>query len=670
MRTIAITTTLCSAYVTVAETAHNANPVRRVVSLLQQMQTKIEQEAETDEKMMNKFECYCTKNAEKVTAQIEDEKTRIEALESNVETQKAARTQTISDLQQAKDDRKAAQQAVEEASSIREKEEADFKEESGDITANLDALGKAIPAIEKGMAGSFLQAPAVVAQLQRIAQASMTASSADKDQLTAYLQQAAADQAGYAPASGEVVGILKTMRDEMQKNLDEITEQEETAKQSFSEMQVAKEKEIKAATRSIESKTEKAGELAVKITVTKNDLKETKQTLEDDTGYSIELDQSCKSKSKDYEEVKQMRAQELVAIADTIKMLNSDEALELFKKTLPSAGEALVQTSDPRRRALAMLHTVTSKHQNTKMDLVVMALQGKKGGFEKVMKMIDNMVAELKKEATDDEAKKAFCSNEIDKTEDKVKDHKRTIESLEAREESAQDTMSKMESEIKELKAGINDLDKSTKEATEQRKAQHEDYTASAANDNAALDLLNMAKTRLKKFYSPEMPSLVQMSKAAVKDEPETPGDFKKSEKSSGVVAMMDLLIQDLTKEMQENDFQEKDAQKDYEKLMADAARKRSTDSKAITSKEAAAADAQADFEEAKGEHKDERGALLDTSKYESNLHTSCDWLLENFDDRKKARDEEVDSLKKAKSVLAGADFSLMQQKKGAFLQK
>merc|ERR1719238_1653284 len=124
---------------------------------------------------------------------------------------------------------------------------------------------------------------------------------------------------------------------------------------------------------------------------------------------------------------------------------------------------------------------------------------------------------------------------------------------------------------------------------------------------------------------------------------------------------MMDLLISDLTKEMTVAETEEKNAQKDYEKMMADSAAKRADDSKTIEDKAGAKAGLEMDLQEAEVNKKDKVKELMATEKYLASLHLECDWLLKNFDLRKEARAGEVDALKKAKAVLSGADFSLAQ---------
>merc|ERR1712061_328707 len=98
----------------------------------------------------------------------------------------------------------------------------------------------------------------------------------------------------------------------------------------------------------------------------------------------------------------------------------------------------------------------------------------------------------------------------------------------------------------------------------------------------------------------------------------------KKTEESTGVIAMIDLLVADLDKELQEAAVMEEDAQKEYEEMMAESATKRADDSKSMSDKTALKAS--------------EEKELMETLKYIHALHGECDWLLKFFDARTEAR--------------------------------
>merc|ERR1719203_1874447 len=163
--------------------------------------------------------------------------------------------------------------------------------------------------------------------------------------------------------------------------------------------------------------------------------------------------------------------------------------------------------------------------------------------------------------------------------------------------------------------------------------------------------------------------SMHAQSDAAPGPPPSTWGAYStKSEGNTGVIAMIDLLIKDLDKEMTEAETDEKNSQADYETMMKDYAAKRTTDSKALSQKGSAKADTEAALQETSEHLADKNKELMATEKYIASLHAECDWLLQYFEARKEARTGEVDSLKKAKAVLSGADYSLVQTRRHSFL--
>merc|ERR1719384_2607358 len=125
-------------------------------------------------------------------------------------------------------------------------------------------------------------------------------------------------------------------------NLGSTTSDEQAAIKTFEGLVQAKKQEISALTSTIEAKTKQIGELGVSIVRMKDDLAETQETLAEDKAFLADLSKSCATKTGEWEARSKTRADELVALADTIKVLNDDDALELFKKTLPSAS-ALIQ---------------------------------------------------------------------------------------------------------------------------------------------------------------------------------------------------------------------------------------------------------------------------------------------------------------------------------------
>jgi len=528
------------------------------------------------------------------------------------------------------------------------------------------------------MAGAFLQTTAA-GNLKRFAMEKAEIPDETRQEVLAFLS----GQGEYAPQSGQIVGILKQMGDEMAKALEEAEAAEAEAIKTYDALMEAKEKEVESLNAQIETKLTRKAELGVALAEGLNEIEDTTNAVAEDEKFLAELKVGCATKEKEWAEVCKTRQEELVALAETIKILNDDDALELFKKTLPSPSTAsLLQLAESaqslRKRALlAITRARKSLHlrPQPQLDLIALALNGKTEGFEKVIGMIDEMVANLKKEQADDEAKKEYCEKELDTTEDEKKVLELKLSDSETAIEELEGSIATLTEEIAALQAGIEALDKAVAEATAIRKEENADFKELMQSDTAAKEILGMAKNRLNKFYNPKLykpppveePTFVQISAHASKrvappPPPETFGPYtKKTEANNGVIAMVDLLVKDLDKEMQEAEVMETDAQKEYEEMMAESATKRVADSKSMTDKIAAKASAEEALEKEQGTKASTGKELMATVETIKALHSECDWLLKFFDARAEARSGEIDALGKAKAVLNGADYSLLQ---------
>jgi len=670
------------------------------------MQKKCEEEGRKEEDLYEKFVCYCKTNSGELTQSIADAQTKISQLETQVTEDTAAKAQLDEELKNHKSDRAEAQQALAGATKIREKDAATYAKNESDLSTNIRALGKAVDALEKGLSGgAFMQGGSMSREGVTLRKLATTAnlSDIDRESITAFLSNSAT-----APGTSEIVGILKEMKDEMERDHKDLVAAEDAAIAQFAELKAAKNKEIAAATRAIEKKTQRSGELAVKIVEGKNDLEDTQEALSEDEQFKVNLKKDCAHKEQEQNERVKTRAEEIQALSETIKILNDDDALDLFNKTLPKPrAVALLQQrvtkENLQARARDILKNASSTFKNVQLDLISMALRGKKVDFSKVLKMIDDMVGVLGTEQKDDDEHREYCNKEFDTSDDKQKEIERRIEDLTHEREEAQTSSKTLAKEIAALQAGIKALDKSVAEATEQRKAEHAEYVETQANNQAAVDLISFAKNRLNKFYNPKLykpppprelteeeriysnfggdvptaaptgiagtgigqATFIQLRKGAPPPPPETFGAYsKKSEESGGVIAMIDMLTNDIKKDMTQGESEEKNSQEEYEELMADSQKKRAADSKSITTKEQAKAEADSVAETATENLNSSNQELYATKEYIANLHKSCDFLLENYDFRKTARATEIDALKKAKAVLKGADYSFLQVSK------
>jgi len=673
-----------------------ANPIRKVVTLMQNMQKEVEAEGKKEKELFDKFMCFCGGSGSELTTSIEVGKAKIEELTAKVKSEEAEKVQLTQELVDHKTDREAAKSDLAEATTLREKEKAEFDAMSADAKTNIAGLASAIPAIEKGMgAASFLQTP-FGNRVMKLVQSFPQMDPMDRRQVLGFLQGGDAAESGGA---GEILGIMKQMKETMEANLAEAEADEAKAVSGFADLEASKNKEIEVATEAIESKTVRSGELAVSVVQTKDALEDTIQEVADNEKFSAQLEEQCASKQKEWAVRQKARADEIAAISDAIGILNDDDALDVFKKAAPGAA-AFLQRSSPRTRAskaknaqavLASLASRKGAHsQELKLMLYSMssklrlASKGKVQKFDEIKKMIDDMVALLGKEQKDDDKQKDFCRDEFDKTADEEAAAKEKVAAITATIEEDTDGLAQLTEEIATLGQEVKDIDKAVAQATEQRKEEHEEYTNAAQMSQAAIGLVDKAKNRLKKFYQPSFvetraapqdsqdgalfsSSFVQIkshsrSKDSMDDsddQPEAPetfsGEVKKNEKSAGVIGMMDQIMRDLENDMKDAEYEEKTAQDDYAKLMGDSQATRQQNTKSIADKEAAKADLEAKLVTDKATSTSHAEELANVQTAISDLHGTCDFIVQNYDLRKEARSNEIDALKNAKAMLSGA---------------
>lgn len=255
----------------------------------------------------------------------------------------------------------------------------------------------------------------------------------DQEMVASFLQSGK----DYAPASGEIVGILKMMKDNFDESLGGILSEEEKAVAAYQQMKATLTELIKASGAAIEKKQELKGEVAVKIVEGKNLVSTTEKQMGDDMKTAAALKEACGGKGEEFKTRQADAAAEVEAINQAIGVLNNDDALDLFKKT---DTKALAQTSllqvaasrnAPLAKAVDELAALSKNASPAVALLAVTAKQALKTGvdFSKVMKMIDDMVVLLKKEADDDITARDTCNESFRESEAEKKDTDHAIKS-------------------------------------------------------------------------------------------------------------------------------------------------------------------------------------------------------------------------------------------------
>merc|ERR1712079_26228 len=259
-------------------------------------QAKVQEEGVKELALYDKYMCYCKTAGGDLQASISGAEGSISELGNKIKAAEEQKVVLEEELKTAQEDRAAAKAAMAEATAIREKEAAAFAAEKAAADKDIAAIVKAVTALEKGMAGAFLQTDAAQTLRGIISSKRDSLMDDDRQDLLAFLSNS--QGTNYAPQSGQIVGILKTMGDEMAAGLAEATKAEEAAIATYEKLMAAKKKEVIALTKEIETKLTRVGDLGVEIAQMKNDLGDTQEALIEDKKFLANLDENCEKKKR------------------------------------------------------------------------------------------------------------------------------------------------------------------------------------------------------------------------------------------------------------------------------------------------------------------------------------------------------------------------------------
>jgi len=651
-------------------------PVSKVINLLKDMQKQLEKEQEEDEEIYEKLACWCETNDKEKTKAIAEAEARITDLTSKIEELTGLSAELNTEIKALEQERAANQESLEKATALRQKQLAEFNAEEKDLLESISALKAAITVLSKHHSASLLQVPrghvlSVAATLEHemqkhssLLQGVLTPS--ERRVAQAFIQQpedyfnaAPTFKQSYAPQSGEIFGILRQMLETFEANLSDSQKEELANQKAYDELKAAKEAEIQAGTEQIDSKTQELATTDEKNAQAKVDVQDTKDSLAADEQFLMMLKEKCAMTDKEWEERQKTRQLEMEAVSKALAVLSSDDAHDLFTKTF---NPALVQKesaahSERRSKAAQLLASVAQKVHSPRLS--TLATQVRLDAFTKVKKAIDDMIAALLKEKADEIKHRDFCISSFNENQLETERKEREKQDLTALIEDLEMTIKQLTEAIDALKSEIAEMQVQLKRAGEDREKENKEFQTTVADQRETQKLLTAALGILKEFYAEKGAAFAQ-SKQEPAGPPPPPGfdAYKKNEAAPGVMGMIQQIIDDAKAMEKDTIRDEEDAQKAYEDFVKETNASIEAKSKDIVNKSEAKAKAEADLVKAK---EDKEGVMLELeqlSNYNAQLHSSCDFVMKNFEVRQTARDEEVEALKQAKAILSGAKFA------------
>jgi len=692
------------------------SPVSKVISLLKDMSVQLAKEQEVDDEMYAKMTCWCTTGDKEKTQAIKDGEDKIASLKVTITEETAAIAQYTEQSAQLEALLQKAQTALDQATTMRKKNLAEFNAEEKDLLASITSVKDAIVSLSKHHSASLLQESgsareetrkiAMMLQYQLHKHADILAEVITPHQRKAVaallvkqgtsLVQSPADyfaavesvgihlpasmrkfmpnkelmqvDGGEVPGgkyyqsnSGVIMGILKQLKESFESNLASAQKQETADNAGYEDLKAAKESEIAAAESSLDHKQKELGDASLKKATADTDLEDTENILAADVEYLTELKATCATADADYSSRKNTRIMETTAVAKATAFLNSDDAQDLFHKTF--TGASFIQKTQLSRRvanAAAVLNKAA--HTLNKPELSALATKFRLDAFTKAKKQISAMIDQLKEESANEIKKKDICISEINTNEAEQEATQRDKSERTEKIEALTATIDGLSKEIDALKLAIADAKLAFKRASEDREIENKDFQLTIADQRATQKVLTSALNVLKGFYAASASLLARNKGSSKAGQPAGFTPYEKQAAGGGVMAAIDGVIAD-AKTMEADAIRaEADAQTAYENFTKQTNDSVDAMTRALINKSGLMAEASGDKTQTQIGLDYSTATLSKLEEESTSLHADCDYVLKNFDLRQTQRGQEIEALKEALSFLGGASFKALLQ--------
>jgi len=668
-------------------------PIARVVKLIAELKVKTETDGKNEQAAYDKYACWCEDTLERKSADISSAKELIDDTGILIKKLKGEIASHGAEIAQLNKDIAQNAAAVKEATDMRGKEHGDYAKEREESENCIAALEQAIKVLTgAGTGKGFLETSTHQAQLLSIAgqvrrvlstsSVSHSVSSDDLDVVKSFVAKPmeflhgnamSAAQLGqnpfgdYAPQSSQIQGILKGMYDAFTGDLEKDNAAEAESQKTFEDLLGVKATEKRTLVATLEKQEADSASKTKKLSESNVLLDDTVKQLAADEEFFADTKEACQTKAAEWSTRTRLRTEEINGMSTAIQILSSKSAKSTFK----ASATTFVQVSSiqkhetdlalmARKKAYGLLKSIAASSKSIEVARIAVVAQTG-GHFDKVINMIDMMIGVLREEEADDIRHRDLCENNMNANDNEMGDLDHDIKKTEESLKRMGNTKKELQDEIAKLDKDIKATKKEQEDLLAFRNEEVKDFRQALKDDTDAVALMKQAVAALTQFYKDNKIPLELLQKAPeyANDPDKAPeifsGDYggRKSE-STGILAILDMLIEDAEKEMAEARADDASAQAEYEKQ--NSALQETLDAqeatKASTEQEKADLMEKIDeYEKYKDGKNGDKDAELDTQKA---LATECKWVKTHFDSRREKRKTEMQGLVDAKGFLAG----------------
>jgi chromosome segregation ATPase len=636
-------------------------PVGKVVKLLEDMRVELLKEKERDQELYDKLSCWCEETRGSKEAAIESGTAAIDRLAADIQAKASKTYQLKPEIKFLKEDLADSEKSLRESEEMRSTERAEFSKNEKELASAITSLNGAVAAMAKahpsflaaGGRGALAFIQEALTEADGSLQRSLAALSPrllwhsgltedQRGQLNAFLQHR-------SPGSEVVFGILKQMKETFETNLADAQASEAESASDFLKLKASKSKELNAGRQNLAAKEQDLAATTEEMAAAEQNRDDTEATVEADTKALLSAKKRCKAADEEFEERHKSRSEELAAISDTIALLTSPDAANLFGKTLN-----FLQVSSKRSRRAAALRslqalkgrlTAASRRSGRRALAAVAAKVKGLDAMEKVLEGVNKMITELEIQQKDHTARKDECDTQIAENEAATDATDADLKDLDSEVASLEETLAELNDDLAGLEAEMNETQGEIKAAGEDRAAENADYNNAVANQHATQQVLQMAVNRMQLVYD-FLQQTRPLSLAAAQH---------RSKGGGGAVKMLQEIIEDSKAMVKDAEATEKKAQEGYADFVKQCNDALKVTFASMTDKKMKRGKGEAELIQTKEAQSSATKELSDLKQQADTLKSACESLVKNFDTVQQARADEIDALRQSLDILSEA---------------
>jgi len=699
MRLVSLVALLCTQGISASKVKGSTvvSPVQKVVELLEENKLKILNDLKAEEVEMSEYSQYCDDMTKEKVYAMKTASSKIEGLSATIEEGESKISGLDDEIATTGTELSSKERDLATAESVRKGEKADFGASEKELMESVDQLERAIVMIKRGTAfvqwgkganpdpkkamraamkvfAEIVDAGRVSAglkkELQDLMQTEVAAGEGEDSYEKLGHHQPQAKTEAYESSSGGIISTVEEMQGKAEDTLSQTRKKEMEETHAYEMLKGGLEGELNHDKEKLATSTKKKAAATQAAEDASAELVETEKTKAADEAFLSTLKRECQQRAVEFEQSMKSGKDEIAAIMKASQIPEAGvtafvEVSSKVHKYSPNDDDESDAEDQKRAQVADILKGLLRKRHSFVLAQLVSRVTSGADPFEKIKGLITDMIDKLMKEAQEAATHEAFCQEEMGKTKKAQDDKTMKLEKYTTRVDEGVSKIAELKEAIKTLESEVADIDKAQAEATAIRTKEREEYSRASKDFKDSANAVAQAIEVLQNFYGGA--SLMQLSSSTKvlsktkSESDDSDATSKQGDAASVIIGILEVAQEDFTNLLAEVQATEDEAAKAYDKLTTENKVSKASKTAEAKGKTSEMKSVTSSVEMAKEDQSSTSQELDAVLAYFDKLKPECESKAMSYEEKKAAREAEIEGLKEALSILSAPGAALVQ---------